>query len=803
MESLPCRIAPLIVFNSYDSFTLCGVGYYNYGEALKPRCTLCNLHKTCQNIKIDGRGDEKPKYLFVGQAPGAEEDNRNRVFIGPSGQLLLNAIKEFGLTPARLTNSVRCFPPGDREPNPAEITACKPFLMDEILQVKPEIIVACGNVALRTLTGKNGITKYAGSVVGSIGTSKIFAILHPSYILRVPKDSHKWEMQLKTLKNMGVGRGKQRVEYEIIPAERMYEMLFERIKTGVRNGYITFDFETTGKYKQFGGEIRCCGFRIDTRNYIVEAKDSWFEKLMELFAGEHLIKKCAHNSIFERRWILDKYGIETQSLFYDPMLLHYLLDENKSHSLESVTFELLDRVKVDFERFMQENSWDWGTVPFDYLAQHCAEDIECTDLVMGKLVERLKSHPEIRPVYEDILLPLSSLCASLEHRGMKIDKDWALSALELSMDESSSVFDEMMALPKLGLGKDFNPASTKQVSHILFDVLQLKTKIKTEKGDPSTNADSLELMKGKHKFVDLLLEFRKIVSVQDSFLTKFPDMTDSYDLIHPNFNPAFQVTGRISVKDPPAANMPRDPEVRGIVVSRFLDGKILSLDYKQLEMRLSASEAGEENMLKIFREGGDVHGETARKMFGKGFTKEQRDISKNINFGTIYGISAYSLSLKFQIPKKIAQEHLDEHYKTFPKIYEWMAAQHRFIKRNGWISSRFGRIRRLPEAIHADDYELARLFRQAGNFPIQSAGADITSLASIKINEKLIAMKAKSLLFHQVHDSILIDCYPGEGEGIQEISERIMTKEIPSRCEWLKVKLPVDCTVSKRWGGLE
>jgi DNA polymerase-1 len=407
----------------------------------------------------------------------------------------------------------------------------------------------------------------------------------------------------------------------------------------------------------------------------------------------------------------------------------------------------------------------------------------------------------------------------MEHRGVKIDLDWVEAQHQLYLDETYAIEEEMKTLPEVkklvsrykahkGFG-GFIPTSSKQIGEILFDILKLKPSKKTPGGKPSTDASSLELLKGKAKFVDLLLNHREIEVLQNNYLIKFPLMVDVKGLIHGNFSPAFQVTGRISVSNPPVANMPREPRVRGMVVSRFAGGNILSCDYKQLEMRLVASEANEENMLKVFKEGKDVHDETARTMFGERFTKDDRSISKNINFGTVYGISSFSLSQKFSISKEKSEEFIEKHRKAYPKIYAWMGQQHSFIKKNGWVSNRFGRVRHLPEILRLEEGDreewmlIQRILRQTGNFPIQAQGSDITSMASIRVNELIKSRGLKSLLVLQPHDALLIDCYPGEEMKVAAICCKVMEKEVPSQCPWLRVQLPVDVKISKRWGGLD
>jgi DNA polymerase-1 len=290
--------------------------------------------------------------------------------------------------------------------------------------------------------------------------------------------------------------------------------------------------------------------------------------------------------------------------------------------------------------------------------------------------------------------------------------------------------------------------------------------------------------------------------VRNSFLKKFPRFADKDGLIHASFNPAFQVTNRISVSKPPCSNIPRESEVRGMICSRFKEGLILSLDYRQLEMRLLASEAMEAKMLEIFESGKDVHDETAREMFGKDFTAEQRSLAKNINFGTVYGIEEWSFSRKFHVKVEDAKDWLARHKKIYPKIYDWMEGQHQFIRKNGWIRSRFGLVRRLPEAKVLDGEGLKAIFRQAGNFPIQSQGASITNLAGIELNKELEKMwEYEAVLYHIVHDSLNIDCPPDEAEKIEELGREVMEVRVPKLCQWLKVKLPVDSKLNFRWGG--
>lgn len=753
------------------------------------RCSKCRLHTTCRSVKIDGRGSDFPRVMFVGQAPGIQEDETATCFVGPAGQLLTQAIKEYGLKPAYLSNLVKCFPPDDRDPKPDEIEACKPYLMEEIEKKKPEVIVALGNISLKALTGKVGVTAYSGQIVGEIGTSKVFSLFHPSFILRYPRNLSKFEMHVRALKDLLHGEPEaEDVKVSILPPAKAYAKCVGAVDL------LTFDFETTGQFKQYGGKLRSIGINVDGKeNFIVNAEHAEFDKFMRLFLAMPQ-PKCAYNSAFEQRWCLDQYGRLARNLTVDPLLMHYLVDENSAHDLESVASQHLQARSWDISHEMQVNGWTYETVPFDKLAYYNGLDVYYTHNLVGPL-NHLVHEEGLQEVYGKILMPLSRLCAKLEHRGMYIDKEWA-NRIDKEYGASNTKNCDAM-IEMLGLPDDFNPNSSMQISKILRK-LGLKTDQQTESGKMSVKESALKPLKEKHKFVPIYLDWKEKQTLCNNFLQKFPRFVDKEGLLHPNFNPSFVVTGRMSVTNPPAQAIPVDKNVRGMFASRFKDGKILAMDFQNLEMRILASEAKDERMIEVFNQGGDLHDDTSTRMFGKGFDKAQRNIAKRINFGTVYGISDFALSREFNVPTQVAAKWLDDHRKTYPGVYKWMRVQHEFVKREGWIKSRTGRIRHFPEAKSGNlpKWELERILRQVGNFPIQNLGADITNLTAIHVNRELEA-KFKSVLFHQVHDSILLDVHPDEdAESLQSLCTKVIADYCQSFCS---VPLTVSFEVGERW----
>lgn len=779
---------------------------------MKPRCDLCDLAESCKSVKIDGRGSaERPTYLFVGQNPGQQEDQQNQVFVGPVGQLLMKAIKEYDLKPARLTNAVRCATPQDKAPNKGELAACRPYLMQEIRETKPKLIVALGNTALRSLTGKSGIMKYAGQVVGEINGSKVFGMYHPSFVLRYPANLHRWEMHFKELKHLLNGQARVQVEVKILnPAEAV-----EWLKACER--FVTFDLETSSLKPHEGG-IKCIGFSNGKEQVVVSRDQSpqAFDKMMEFFLGMDNAT-CAYNHIFDLKWLMAKYGQGPAKLIYDPMLLAYLLDENTPLDLETTASRILEARPWKATHELAEGE-TWDSVPFERLAQHCGEDCYYTHALMEKMFGLLRAAEGgkgLSSFYQNILMKTARMCALYELQGLKVDKAYAFKVTMEFKAVNMKIEKELAEMPLVQKlvkhqGKPLNLNSAQQVSKIIYKGLKLKCEKQdlTEGGLPSVKKEVLLKHKGEHPFIDLYLEWNDNETLIGSYLEKFPAMTDDQDLIHPSYNPAFQVTARVSVSDPPAANVPGDKQgpkgrkVRGIIASRFPGGSILSADYSQLEMRLLASESGDTNMIEIFSKGGDLHDETAKLMFGGSFSKEQRSIAKNINFGTVYGISSWSLAKKFRLEKTQAAEFISNHKKTFPAIYTWMADQHRFIHKHGWVQAKLGNMRHLPRALKAQDEELQGIFRQAGNFPIQTLGACINNLSAYHIWGELQRYEgAKSKVIHQVHDSIIIDAVPQELDSIRQIAKKVMEEAVPEKyAPFLKVPLQVDFEIGERWG---
>ena len=750
-------------------------------------------------LKIFGRGSKNPKLLFVGQAPGREEAVKDKCFVGPAGQLLVQAIKEYNLRPCYLTNLVKYFPPGDRDPNQEEVKACRPYLEKEISKFKPEIIVLLGNIATREmLDDKNiKITQVSGRVIDHRGR-RYFPLLHPSFILRYPKNQASFENHCRTLArliNGSGGNGRNPKISQCSPATASTHL--------AKGTKVAFDYETTGFTGQGGlGKIRCVSFSDGDRSWWVDAEEKGFKPFLKKFLTSDT-PKIAQNVVFEGRVSLTEIGVYPRNVVADTVAMHYLIDENSSHSLDVIAGRYLDVDNWDIGYEMKEKGWDFKTVPMNILGPYCAKDSYYTFQLAEKFSKLMT--PELENVHQKILIPLMRICARMEYNGMYLDKkycrrlDKKIGAEMVDLREKFMRNKDVAPFIKKKRMNNLNMNSTNQMRKIFVRGLKIDITETTEGGKQSIREAVMVRYKKNHPAVEVYIDWKKRQTTRNNFVQKFPKFTDEEGLIHASMNPCFIVTGRLSVTKPPLQTVPTEDRIRNMFRSRWDGGQIASFDFKQLEMRLVASESGEERLLKAFRSGLDVHDLTANLIFGPEFDKDQRKIAKSINFGIAYGVTSYTLDKEFDLGMEKSEWMIGKFKKSYPRIHKWMKIQRNHVNDHGWVASRFGRIRRLGDTSNMLDWQKAAVERQAGNFPIQSMGVDITNISLIKVDHFLRKTKARSKLILHVHDSILIDMYPGEKRIVPAI-EKIMTTEVQEECPWLKCDVEVDAKISKKWG---
>lgn len=386
-------------------------------------------------------------------------------------------------------------------------------------------------------------------------------------------------------------------------------------------------------------------------------------------------------------------------------------------------------------------------------------------------------------IYEDIEKPLIEILFNMERDGFRVNRE---RLFELDKEYSEKL-EKLTKEIYSEAGEEFNINSPKQVAHILFDKLGIKSYNNKKQ---STKAGILEEL--RHiPLVDNILTYRKFAKLKNTYIDVYEKLTsESGDVIHTTFNQTLTSTGRLSSSEPNLQNIPtRDDygkNLRKIFVSKFDGGKIISADYNQIELRLLADMSGEKDLIKSYKEGRDIHSLTASQIFNVDIDKvtplERRE-AKAVNFGIIYGISEYGLSQNIKITVDSAKKYIRSYFSRYPKVKEFMDNNVAFAKENGYAVTKFGRIRKIPE-INSSKYNI-RMFgeRVAMNMPLQGTASDIIKLAMIRVAKSLKDKNLKSQLILQIHDELIIDTYPGEEEVVKtvlkEAMENVATLNVP------------------------
>lgn len=398
----------------------------------------------------------------------------------------------------------------------------------------------------------------------------------------------------------------------------------------------------------------------------------------------------------------------------------------------------------------------------------------------------------------DLELPLVRVLADMELTGVRIDVN-ALNEAAQNMEKRINTLEREVCEMA---GETFNVGSPSKVGEILFDKLELDPKAKkTKTGQYSTSEDVLEKLVSKHPIVSKIMEFRALKKLYTTYLTALPAaINPETGKVHTNYNQTVTATGRISSTAPNLQNIPvRDDEGREIRRAFIADpGHLfLSADYSQIELRLVADFADDETMLDAFKHGDDIHAITAAKIYHKTpeeVSDNERRKAKTANFGIIYGISAFGLSTRLNIPRSEAKDIIDSYFETFPTIHKYMSDSVEQARENGYVVTRMGRKRYLPDINSKNPVVRGYAERNAINAPIQGSAADIIKRAMVDISREMREKGMKSRMIMQVHDELNFDVVPEELPAMQEMVERLMEAAYRGR-----VTLTASCGVADNW----
>ena len=499
--------------------------------------------------------------------------------------------------------------------------------------------------------------------------------------------------------------------------------------------------------------------------------------------------------------LLKWYGIEVKGVLFDTMLAHYLIDADARHGMDVLAENYLQYSPVSITELIGKKGKTQGSmrdVAVEVVKEYAAEDADIT-LQLKEVFEPMLTATQASDLASDVENTLVYVLADMEFEGVKIDKEvLALLSKELAVDIDIAE-KEIFELA----GVKFNIASPKQLGEVLFDKLQLDPKAKkTKTGQYQTGEDILSLLAPKHQIVQHILSFRTLQKLKSTYVDALPEMINpKTGRVHTSYNQAVAATGRLSSNNPNLQNIPiktaRGREVRKAFIAKDANHVIISADYSQIELRVIAEMAKEENMLQAFVNGLDIHTATAANIYNvavEEVTAEQRRNAKAVNFGIIYGQSAFGLSQNLNIPRKEAAEIIEQYFIQFPKIKNYMAQTIDFARENGYVETIMKRRRYLRDINSANATVRGFAERNAINAPIQGSAADMIKMAMIKIHAAIKAQGLQSKMTMQVHDELVFEVPLQEVDQMKVIIETNMKNALP-----LAVPILVEIGIGENW----
>ncbi len=509
------------------------------------------------------------------------------------------------------------------------------------------------------------------------------------------------------------------------------------------------------------------------------------------------IKKICQNGKFDIA-VLKTNGIEVKNFHFDTMLASYVLDPDQKHNMDALSKKYLNYSPIPLTDLIgkKKDAVKIFEVDVKQLSDYSCEDADITYRLYRILDDELTKH-NLRKVAYDVEFPLVEVLEKMERTGIKIDPD----ILRELSKELQTLMDSYAERIFNLAGEHFNINSTKQLQYILFEKLKLNPVRKTKTGF-STDARTLEAMRGEHEIIDYLVNYRTVSKLKSTYTDALPKLADpETHRIHTTFNQTIASTGRLSSIDPNLQNIPirseMGKEIRKAFVPSDKNYVILSADYSQIELRILAHLSQDESLIEAFRKGEDIHRSTAAKVFmvrPEEVTDDMRRKAKEVNFGILYGLGPFGLKSRLGISQTHAKEIIDTYFRTFKSVKNFIDESIAKAKTLGYAETILGR-RRYLKNINSKNYTVRQFEeRVAVNMPIQGTAADMIKLAMIKIHKELEKRKAKTSLVLQVHDELLFDAHKKELDELLPIIKNLMETALP-----LSVPIVVDTGIGNNW----
>ena len=509
------------------------------------------------------------------------------------------------------------------------------------------------------------------------------------------------------------------------------------------------------------------------------------------------IQKVGQNFKYDLT-IFARNGIDVQGVAFDTMLESYVLNSTGRHNMDDLAKRYLGHQTISFEEIAGKgkNQLTFNQIPLEQAAEYAAEDADVTMKLQQVLWEKLSKEPTLEKLFKEMELPLLGVLSRMERRGVLIDSD----ALFLQSNEIANRLSELEEQAYVLAGQPFNLASTKQLQEILFDKLGLPVIQKTPKGAPSTNEEVLEELAFSHELPKVLVKHRGLSKLKSTYTDKLPQMVNPQTgRVHTSYHQAVTATGRLSSSDPNLQNIPIRNEEGRRIRQAFIAREgftVVAADYSQIELRIMAHLSQDQGLINAFTQGKDIHRSTAAEIFGVALdevTSEQRRNAKAINFGLIYGMSAFGLSRQLGIGRADAQSYMDLYFKRYPGVQTFMHDIREKAKAQGYVETLFGRRLYLPDINSSNGMRRKAAERVAINAPMQGTAADIIKRAMIQLDQTLQNDPDIAMIM-QVHDELVFEV---RSEKVAFYSELIKT-QMESAAD-LVVPLIVDVGQGNNW----
>ncbi len=605
---------------------------------------------------------------------------------------------------------------------------------------------------------------------------------------------------------------KSKVKYELINDLKSAKILAEKLS---KTKLFVFDTETDG-LNQF--QLKIAGVSFSTKpneGFFIAINP--FEEVEGLFANNlsdrlHVkefiklfkpilenkkIKKVCQNGKYDIA-VMKSIGIEVKSFYFDTMLASYCLDPDQKHGMDDLAQKYLGYKPIPLSSLLdvKKDSAKIFEVDLTSLSDYSCEDADITFRLYEKLSKEIEKENLTKLAYE-VEFPLVEVLHDMEQTGIKVDTE-ALGALSKDLQ---ILLDNYTNQIYKSSGVEFNINSPKQLQEILFNKLGLQSGKKTKTGF-STDARSLENLRGEHEVIDMILDYRQISKLKSTYTDSLPTLIESSTgRIHTDYNQTVASTGRLSSINPNLQNIPirteRGKEIRKAFIPRDKNYLILSADYSQIELRILASLSNDEGLIKAFKNNEDIHRSTAAQVFmvsPKDVTADMRRKAKEVNFGILYGIGPFGLKTRLGITQSAAKEIIEKYFATYNRVKSFMDDSIARAKEKGYAETLLNR-RRFLRNINSNN-RVVRQFeeRVAINMPIQGTAADMIKLAMINIYHELKKGKYKTKMLLQVHDELVFDTHKDEISEVTPMIKKLMEKALP-----LNVPIHVDTGVGENW----